>query len=210
MAVFQADAIVIRSREYGEADRLLTLFSREHGKIEAVAKGVRRPASTQRGGTQLFMYADFLLHRGRALATVRQAQARESFSHLWGDWEKSRGAAMMAELLDAVTLRGEAAPELFRLTLVSFFLLADVEPTLLVMAHALKALKEQGFWAESAAGETGLGAGSQAMLRRLLLTPEDQLGRLRWSQAMREEISGYVRFQAEARLEKKLAAWGIA
>jgi DNA repair protein RecO (recombination protein O) len=60
VAVYSADAIVIRSREYGESDRLITLFSREMGKIEAIAKGVRKPKSTQRGGTQLFTYSDLL------------------------------------------------------------------------------------------------------------------------------------------------------
>jgi DNA repair protein RecO (recombination protein O) len=207
VAVFQADALVLRGREYGETDRLLTLFSREYGKIEALAKGVRRPTSKQRGGTQLFTYADFLLYRGRALAIVRQAQPRESFSHLWGDWEKSRGAAVIAELLDAVTLREEPEPELFRLTLSSFFLIADIEPDLLIAAYALKALKEQGYWAEGAEKDSALGEGSRAMLRRLLLTPAEQLARLRWSPEMREEICGFLRRWAEAQLERRLPAW---
>ncbi|MDR1604827.1 MAG: DNA repair protein RecO [Gracilibacteraceae bacterium] len=211
MAVFQADALVLRSREYGEADRILTLFSREYGKIEAVAKGVRRPASKQRGGTQLFTYADFLLHRGRTLATVQQAQPRESFPHLWGDWEKSRAAAIMAELLDAVTVREEPAAELFRLTLAGFFLIAAVEPDLLITAYALKTLEAQGHWSAAASDspDAPLGPGSRAMLRRLLLTPPEQLDRLRWSREMRDEIVPFVRRWAETRLERRLAAWNL-
>jgi DNA repair protein RecO (recombination protein O) len=207
LAVYQADALVLRGREYGETDRLLTLFAREQGKIEAVAKGARRPVSKQRGGAQLFTYADFLLYGRRAPAIVRQAQPRETFNHLWGDWEKSRGAAIMAEFLDAATPWGEPAPELFRLTLTGFFLLADLPPDLLVTAYALKVLKNQGYWADGAEEGAPLKAGSRAMVRRLLLTPPRQLSRLRWSKEMQAEIEGFVRAWAEERLERRLIAW---
>lgn len=121
MAVYQADAIVIRSREYGESDRLITLFSREKGKLEAVAKGVRKPKSTQRGGTQLFTYADFLLYRGKTLDTVNQAQPRENFIHLWDDFDRTITASAMVELLDISTVREQPDPELFTLTLSFLF-----------------------------------------------------------------------------------------
>jgi len=100
MAVYKADAIVIRSREYGEADRLVTLFAREKGKINALAKGVRKPTSSQRAGTQLFTYADFLLHQGKTLDTITQAQPRESFPHTWSDLDRTLAASGRAELLD--------------------------------------------------------------------------------------------------------------
>jgi len=145
LAVFQADALVIRSREYGESDRLLTLFSREHGKLHAVAKGVRKPKSRQRGGTQLFTYADFLLHKGKTLHTVTQASPKESFRHIWDDFERNLAASAMAELLDCATVEGEAYPELFALTLNSFYLLASVEPALLQYAYALRLLDILGY-----------------------------------------------------------------
>ena len=145
MAVYQADALVIRSREYGESDRLVTLFSREHGKIEAVAKGVRKPKSRQRAGTQLFTYADFLLHRGRTLHTVSQASPKEGFPHLWGDFGRTMAATAMAELLDAATLPEQPHPELFTLTLSCFFLLASFEPQLLLAAYALRLAADLGY-----------------------------------------------------------------
>lgn len=145
MAVYSADAIVIRSREYGEADRLITLFSRDKGKIEAVAKGVRKPKSTQRGGTQLFTYADFLLYRGKTLDTVNQAQPRESFSHLWDDFDRTIAASGMAELLDISTVKEQPEPELFTLTLGFFFLLKYVDPYLAQAAYALRLMQQQGY-----------------------------------------------------------------
>jgi len=145
VAVYKADAIVIRSREYGEADRLITLFSREKGKIEALAKGVRKPKSTQRGGTQLFTYADFMLYRGKTLDTVSQVQARDSFIHLWDDFDKTIASSGMAELLDIATVREQPEPELFTLTLSMFYLLKYLDPYTAQAAYALRLMKINGY-----------------------------------------------------------------
>lgn len=144
MGVYHADALVIRSREYGESDRLLTLFSREHGKIQAVAKGVRKPKSRQRAGAQLFTYADYLLYKGKTLDTVNQASPKESFPHLWTDLDMSLAATAIVELLDLATLPGQPYPELFTLTFSSFFLLEQCEPALVQSAYTLKILAHLG------------------------------------------------------------------
>lgn len=169
MAVYHADALVIRSREYGESDRLLTLFSREHGKIQAVAKGVRKPKSRQRAGAQLFTYADYLLHQGKTLDTVNQASPKESFPHLWMDLEKSLAATAMAELLDLATIPGQSYPELFTLTFSSFFLLEQYEPALVQSAYTLKLLAYLGYrprFVECAE------CGKKVQGERLLFSPE--------------------------------------
>lgn len=145
MAVYQADAIVIRSREYGESDRIVTLFSREKGKLEAVAKGVRKPKSTQRGGTQLFTYADFLLYRGKTLDTISQAQPKESFIHLWDDFDRTIAASGMAELLDISTAKEQPEPELFTLTLSFLFLIKNLDPYIAQAAYALRLLELHGY-----------------------------------------------------------------
>lgn len=138
MAVYHADALVIRSREYGEADRILTLFSREIGKIQAIAKGVRKPKSRQRAGAQLFTYGDFLLYRGKTLDTVSQCSPKESFSYLWSDLDRSLSATGMAELLDISTALGQPNNELFTLTLTCLFLLENYDASLLLSAYALR------------------------------------------------------------------------
>ena len=145
MALYHADALVIRSREYGESDRLLTLFARESGKLHAVAKGVRKPTSRQRAGAQLFTYADFLLHKGRTLDTVTQASPKESFPHLWNDLDRTLAATAIAELLDVATVREEPQPQLFTLALTCFFLLAEVNPFLVQSIFSLRLLGILGY-----------------------------------------------------------------
>lgn len=145
MAVYQADALVIRTREYGESDRLLTLFAREKGKIQAVAKGVRKPKSRQRAGTQLFTYADFLLYRGRSLDTVNQVNPRESFPFLGNDLDRTLAASGIAELLDIASMPEQPQLELFALTLTAFFLLEHYDPILVQCAYALRLLTVLGY-----------------------------------------------------------------
>ncbi|MDQ7092297.1 DNA repair protein RecO [Desulfosporosinus sp. PR] len=145
MAVYHADALVIRSREYGESDRILTLFSRELGKLQAVAKGVRKPKSRQRAGAQMFTYGDFLLHRGKTLDTVSQCSPKESFSYLWSDLDRSLAATNMAELLDISTVLGQPNTELFTLTLTCLFLLEHYDTTLLLCAFALRLMVLLGY-----------------------------------------------------------------
>ncbi|TGE32553.1 DNA repair protein RecO [Desulfosporosinus sp. Sb-LF] len=145
MAVYHADALVIRSREFGESDRVLTLFSREMGKLQAVAKGVRKPKSRQRAGVQLFTYADFLIHRGKTLDTVSQCSPKESFAHLWNDLDRSFSATGIAELLDISTIPGQPNGELFALTLTCFFLMEHFDPSLVLAAYALRLMTLLGY-----------------------------------------------------------------
>ena len=145
MAVYHADALVIRSKQFGESDRVLTLFSREMGKLQAVAKGVRKPKSRQRAGAQLFTYGDFLIHRGKTLDTVSQCSPRESFPHLWNDLDRSFAATGIAELLDISTIPGQPNRELFALTLTCFFLLEQFDPSLVLSAYALRLMVLLGY-----------------------------------------------------------------
>jgi DNA repair protein RecO (recombination protein O) len=71
---FKTEAIVLRTIRYGEADRVLHLYSADHGRLGAIAKGVRRPRSRFGGRLEPFFRLDLILHRGRGeLATVTAA-----------------------------------------------------------------------------------------------------------------------------------------
>jgi DNA repair protein RecO (recombination protein O) len=63
--LYRVDALIIRARDFGEADKILTLYTKECGKIQAIAKGVRKPTSRLRGGVQMFAHSRLLLYRGR-------------------------------------------------------------------------------------------------------------------------------------------------
>lgn len=97
---YRTEAVVLRRHDLGETDRILTLFTPDHGKVRAVAKGVRRIKSRLAGHVELFSRVDVLLARGRSLDIVTQAEVRDPFLALRGDLWKSAYAAHAAELVD--------------------------------------------------------------------------------------------------------------
>lgn len=96
----KTEAVVLRSIRFGEADRILHLYSAEEGRIGAIAKGSRRPRSRFGGRLEPFFRLDLVLYEGRGdLATVTSASTIDGFSHL-----RSSGAALgaAARACDAV------------------------------------------------------------------------------------------------------------
>ena len=73
---YTTDAIVLRARNLGEADKIFTLFTRSSGKVDAVGKGVRRPKSTLGGRLELLTESTLTLHRGRSLDIITSAVDR--------------------------------------------------------------------------------------------------------------------------------------
>ena len=68
--VYRAEAVVLKAADFGEADRVLTLYTAHHGKISAIAKGARRPGSRLGGHVDLLTHANLLLARGRNFEVV--------------------------------------------------------------------------------------------------------------------------------------------
>jgi len=101
-------AIVLSSRPLGEADRIVGLFSRELGRVDAVVKGVRRTKSRWGGRLEPFGVVDLVLFRGRSLYTVTSAQLVAAFNHVREDREAMTAAALACEA--AAGLFGEDEP----------------------------------------------------------------------------------------------------
>jgi DNA repair protein RecO (recombination protein O) len=102
--LYRDEAVVLRTHKLGEADRIVTMLSREHGKIRAVAKGVRRTASKFGARLEPFMVADVQLFEGRSLDIITQAESLGSYGALIaGDYASYTAAAVMVETADKVT-----------------------------------------------------------------------------------------------------------
>src|SRR5258708_21802321 len=112
---FKTAAIVLRRQDYGEADRLLTIFTPEHGKLRVIAKGVNKPAGRKTGHVELFTRSTMLIRRGREIHVVSQAEMVEPFLPLHEELERGAYANYVAELLDHFTELEEQNTALFRL-----------------------------------------------------------------------------------------------
>ena len=124
MGLFKAEGFVLRTRDLGEADKILTLFTRERGKVAAVAKGARRARSRLLATSQVFSHGRFLIYEGRSLHTVSQAELISSFRPLREDLSRMAYASYVAELIDAFVDENEPHVALFRTVLEAFTLMA--------------------------------------------------------------------------------------
>lgn len=113
---FRASAVVLRHSDWGEADRLLTLYTREQGKVHAIAKGARKVTSRKAGHLEPFTHVTLQLAKGRDLLIVTQAETVNAFLALREDLVKTGYAAYVLELIDRFTYEEEGGDSaLFRL-----------------------------------------------------------------------------------------------
>ncbi len=113
--VYASEAIVLRRTDFGEADRILTLFTPAYGKVRAIAKGARRTTSRLAGHLEPFTRTQLLLATGRELDVVTQAEARERLDALRDDVWHATGAWYIAELVDRFLEDADPHPRLYRL-----------------------------------------------------------------------------------------------
>ncbi len=113
---FRVEAIVLRHADWGEADRLLTLFTREQGKLRVVAKGARKVLSRKAGHLEPFTRITLQLARGRELPIVSQVETLDAYLPIREDLLRTGYAAYALELLDRFTYDEEGGnSSLFRL-----------------------------------------------------------------------------------------------
>ena len=115
MPVYKAEAIVLHQRALGESDRIVTLFTRENGKVRAVAKGVRRPTSRLGGRIEPFTHARLMLARGRTLDVIAQAEIVRAFAGVRKDLFRAAYAAYIVELVDRGLAERDRHEDVFHL-----------------------------------------------------------------------------------------------
>jgi DNA repair protein RecO (recombination protein O) len=152
VALYRDEAIVLRTQKLGEADRIVTLLTRERGRIRAVAKGVRRTTSRLGARVEPFMYVDVQLYEGRSLDVVTQAETLGPYgSAIAMDYARYTAGTAMLETAERLTeTEGEPALQLFLLLAGGLRTLADGRhgPGLVLDAFILRALSVSG-WAPS-------------------------------------------------------------
>jgi DNA repair protein RecO (recombination protein O) len=122
--VYRTRGFVLKKMDLGEADKILTIYTYDSGKLRAVAKGVRRPSSRLGGHVDDFAYADMLLARGRELDVVTQSQTLDSFRQLREELTRASYGYYISELVDSFTEDRIENRPLFDLLISTFRLLA--------------------------------------------------------------------------------------
>ncbi len=147
MAQEKVNSLVLRYADYSESSRMLTLFTLEHGKISASAKGCRRPKSALRSLTELYTLSELLLSGRTGRYTLTGGSLIDPFYDLRLDYERLNAASVMAQIANTVLPEEDPRPELFGLTARCLGLLAHekLSPSQVLTYYSLQVLHLEGF-----------------------------------------------------------------
>src|SRR6202022_3409001 len=128
MSTYREEAVVLRKLDYGEADRIYTLLTKDHGKIGAIARGVRKTSSKLASALEVYSQVDIQLAHGRNLDVIAQV-VRKQKPRIEADLERTSRAALIAELAERMWEDRHPIEDLYELTCWALDELAvDPEP----------------------------------------------------------------------------------
>ena len=142
--LYRDTAVVLRTYKLGEADRIIVLLTAENGKVRAVAKGVRKTQSKFGARLEPMSHVRLLLHRGRELDIVSQAESVESLAPLLASLDTASQGMAVLEAADQLGLEREPNPELYRMLVGVLRTIADRPGPLVVPAFYWKLLAAEG------------------------------------------------------------------
>ncbi|MBE6484043.1 MAG: DNA repair protein RecO [Actinomycetaceae bacterium] len=150
MRLYRDEALVLRTHDLGEADRIITLLTRAHGRVRGVAKGVRRTKSRFGARLEPFSMVDVQLYQGRSLDVITEAATLNPFGRaIAPDYEAYTAANAMAEVAERLTPEeGQEDEEQYLLLLGAVHSLAVKahDPALILDSYLLRAMALSG-WA---------------------------------------------------------------
>lgn len=149
MALYRDQAVVLRTHKLGEADRIITLLTRDHGRLRAVAKGVRRTKSKFGARLEIASHVDLQLYVGKNLDTITQAEGIENYGYeISHDYQKWTVAHAILEAAERFTSNErEPANQQFQLVVGALRALAHekYDSLLILDAYLLRSLAVAGF-----------------------------------------------------------------
>uniref|UniRef100_A0A831YSZ2 DNA repair protein RecO n=1 Tax=candidate division WWE3 bacterium TaxID=2053526 RepID=A0A831YSZ2_UNCKA len=150
MPTYREEGIVIRKKDYGEADKILTIYTRDRGRVVAFAPGSRRITSRKASATELFTHGIYFFSSGKNMDTLTESEVLNSFYPLRDDLTKAALAFYLAELLGHLVSDGQPSYPIYRLFLESLSLMSRAKRRheLWIRSFEIKALTHLGFGPE--------------------------------------------------------------
>jgi len=112
---YKATAIILKRTNFSEADRLITIFTKKHGKLTLIAKGIRKLTSRKKGHLELFTLAQLQIAKTKSIDIITEAATVNSFPVLRKNLNRVRIAYLFSELTDKLTAEGQEHEEVYHL-----------------------------------------------------------------------------------------------
>jgi len=144
--LYRSEGIVVRSIEYGEADKIVTIYTKNYGKIQAISKGVRKTKSKFGSSLEILTNAIFLFYKGKNIDIISQTEILESFFSTCKEVQRFAYASNCAEIINKLTEERETNIPLFNLIKNTLHYLKNAkDPQLMNLAFKWKVITNLGY-----------------------------------------------------------------
>ena len=144
MALYRDKAVVLRTYKLKEIDRIVVFMTEHHGKVRAVAKGVRKSGSRFGGRLEPMNHVDVLFSEGRDLDIVSQVDLVSTAGAARNDLDRIARGMSMVEVVDQLGMEREATPHLYKMLVGGLATLEKTDSEIVVAAFFLKLLAAEG------------------------------------------------------------------
>lgn len=144
METFTVEAVVLKTDDFGDANRVVTLFTKEFGKLEANAYGCRRSRSPLSGAMQMFNHISATLIHGSKVDTIREADILNFYDALTKDLERLAYASLLFEIVNRMTFPRQRELETFNLLIKSLPALSTRNPRVAALIGACQFMETSG------------------------------------------------------------------
>lgn len=173
MRYIKLDGIILKRKSIGEADRILTIFSRQFGKMQIKAKGVRKISSKRASHIEPLNTTVMTIYKGQGVPVLLEVQAGEQFSSLKEDLKKLAFAYHICELIDGLCPENQENEKVFELLCETFNKLSiEKDAASLIHGFEIELLSLLGYWSQGSIDLTGAKASYfiESILERKLKT----------------------------------------
>lgn len=205
MQGIRVEGIILKRRNLGEADRILTVFSLQKGKISVLAKGVRRITSRRSGNVELLNRSLMYLHPAKSFLILTEASTLDSFSKIKSDLTLSTYAYHIIELIDKLTAENQENYKLYT-ELVEVLRRLERKPRqVLIRAFEVKILSNLGFVSfREPDPQVESSQNIESLLKKLEILSWDEIEKLEVNQNQALELERTLRYYLERVIEGNL------
>lgn len=194
MPGFKVEGIILRRRNFGEADRILTVFSLQRGKISVVAKGVRRITSRRAGNVELLNQVSMYLFVGKGMPILTEAQSLQTFPKIKENLTLSTYAFHIIELIDKMTAENQENRILYQHLVEVLSRLSTNPRQILIRAFEAKILSNLGF----------VSFENKELLKQLETKTWDEIEKIKIKEKEALELERILRYHLERVIEGPL------
>lgn len=202
MPGIKTEGVVLKRKDFGEADRILTIFTLHKGKLTVLARGVRKITSRRAGNVELLNRSSIFLHPGRNFYILTEAESLDTYNKLKEDLNLSTVAFHIIELVDRLTAENQENRTVYEDLLEVLKRLCKKPRQLLIRAFEAKILSKLGFWSTEEAKNISPKVAS--LLKSIEYSSWDEIEKMKIEEKEALELERILRYYLERVIEGKL------